>query len=318
MGANATCTDDEFLGFFDRIGPGATAKKLGINVRAVLARRRRLEGRLGRAILSPIAPGSVSVKITDFPEHVSLKVRDGVVLIGSDLHIWPGERSTAIRAFIKLIRKLKPQVVILNGDVLDFPRISRHAPIGWEKNPAPAAEIEAAQDILHDIEQAAGPGIKKVWPLGNHDARFESQIAQHNPEYANVKGIHLSDHFPNWEKCWLALINEDVAVKHRFKSGIHAPHNNTLWSGRTFVTGHLHSQKVMPITDYNGTRYGVDTGCMADIYGSQFRNYMEENPRSWRAGFGVFTFRGGILMPPELVTVFDKNRVTFRGELIEV
>lgn len=292
---------------------------LGLAERTVHRRRRAAEQRLGEVIISPtITGGSFRNRDQDYPEALQVDIQNGVALIGSDAHIWPGERSTAIRAFIHFIKELRPKAVILNGDVLDFPRISRHAPIGWEKNPQPAAELEAAQDILHDIEQACGRGVRKIWPLGNHDARFESHVAQHCPEYANVHGIHLSDHFGLWECCWLAMINDNVAVKHRFKSGIHAPHNNTLWSGKTMVTGHLHSQKVYPLTDYNGTRYGVDTGCMADIYAAAFRNYTEESPRNWRAGFGVFTFKNGFLLPPELVTVIDKKHVAFRGELIKV
>jgi hypothetical protein len=48
--------------------------------------------------------------------------------------------------------------------------------------------------------------------------------------------------------------------KHRMKGGIHAAHNNTLHAGTTMVTGHLHSVKVTPFSDYNGTRWDVDTG----------------------------------------------------------
>jgi hypothetical protein len=32
----------------------------------------------------------------------------------------------------------------------------------------------------------------------------------------------------------------------------------------------------------------------------------------------VLTYRNGLLLYPELVTVWDANRVQFRGELIEV
>jgi len=308
---------DEFIEIFNTVGPHATSRRTGVTIRRVYERARTLR-RQGFNLTSPMRPGGVPTDQIDYPEHIALTIQNGNVLIGSDAHIWPGPPSTAIRAFIKLIKDLKPKAVILNGDVLDFPRISRHAPIGWEKNPKPAEEIEAAQDILHEIEQEAGRGVQKIWPLGNHDARFESQIAQHCPEYAKIKGIHLSDHFPAWQCCWLTMINDDVAVKHRMRGGIHATHNNVLWSGKTTVTGHLHSQKVTPFTDYNGTRYGVDTGCMADIYSPAFRNYMEEGPRNWRSGFGVLTFKDGFLLPPELVTVIDKTHVAFRGSLIKV
>jgi hypothetical protein len=106
-------------------------------------------------------------------------------------------------------------------------------------------------------------------------------------------------------------------VKHRFRAGVHAPWNNTVNSGKSIVTGHIHSAKVTPMTDYNGTRYGVDTGVMADTYGRQFA-YLEDNPRNWVSGFGVLTFSDGKLLFPELVTKWDDKTVQFRGELIRV
>jgi hypothetical protein len=83
------------------------------------------------------------------------------------------------------------------------------------------------------------------------------------------------------------------------------------------VTGHLHSSKVTPYTDYNGTRYGVDTGCLADPYGPQFE-YTEDNPRNWRSGFAVLRFHEGKLLQPQLVIVHDSNHVDYCGQLIKV
>jgi hypothetical protein len=84
------------------------------------------------------------------------------------------------------------------------------------------------------------------------------------------------------------------------------------------VTGHLHSAKVTPYTDYRGIRYGVDTGCLADTYHDAFQGYLEDNPRDWRAGFCILTFVDGVLLMPELVLVYDETHVQFRGALYEV
>jgi hypothetical protein len=125
--------------------------------------------------------------------------------------------------------------------------------------------------------------------------------------------VHLKDNFPKWEPCWASFINSDVVVKHRYKSGRHAPENNTLWAGRTMVTGHLHAMKVEPLSDYNGTRWGVDCGTMADPYGPQFYNYTEMNPLNWRSGFVLLTFKKGKLIWPEPIWVSGPGTVQFRG-----
>jgi hypothetical protein len=250
-------------------------------------------------------------------------VSNGIVLIGSDAHIWPAQDQTpAMRAFIKFSggdHLNKPvKAIILNGDVVDLPQISRHPPIGWDRHPEVADEINAAQHQLKIIEQAAPRGAKLVWTLGNHDARFETRLATVAPEYRGLRGFALKYYFPKWAPCWSVWINNDVVVKHRYKGGSHAPHNNAVSSGKNIVTGHLHSAKVTPVTDYNGTRYGVDTGCLADPSAQAFVDYTEDGPLNWRSGFGVLTFRNGKLLPPELVTVWDQKHVTFRGEIIPV
>lgn len=313
----AKLTDAEFIRQFEKLGPLELATALNISKRNVYARRKMLEGRYRRQIRAPDAIRNTRVA-EDHAAILNYKVDNGVVLIGSDAHIWPGPMSTAMRALVKFCKELRPRMVIMNGDVMDFPQVSRHPPIGWEGHPEIAEEIESAQEQLHKIELAVTRSCDLVWTLGNHDGRFETRLATVAKEYARLNGFHLKDYFPVWSACWRCDINDDVVVKHRHKGGIHATHNSTLWAGKTTITGHLHSQKVAPFTDYNGTRWGVDSGCLADPAAKAFLDYTEANPLNWRSGFAVLTFVGGKLLPPELVTVWDQKSVVFRGEIVRV
>jgi hypothetical protein len=253
------------------------------------------------------------------PQRILVDIDDGVALVGSDGHYWPGAASPAHRAFVKFCSDLQPKLIVMNGDAFDGARVSRHPPIGWENRPQVIEELEACQLRLGEIEEAAPAKAKLTWNLGNHDGRFETRLATLAPEYARINGFHLKDHFSErWQPGWSTWINDDVVVKHRWKGGIHATHNNAMGSGKTMVTGHLHSAKVTPYTDYNGTRWGVDTGCLASPDGPQFTDYTEDNPKNWIAGFGVLTFHKGQLLPPELVTVWDNTSVVFRGQIIKV
>lgn len=247
-----------------------------------------------------------------------LSVGNGVVLIGSDAHYWPGRVSTAHRAFCKLARELRPVAVVMNGDGFDGGTISRFPRIGWDRKPTVQDELKACKERMGEMEEAAG--TKSLWwPLGNHDSRFETFLAAKASEYEGVEGFQLKHHFPLWTPCWSVWINNEVVVKHRFKGGIHATHQNTMTAGKTMVTGHLHSLKATPYTDYNGTRWGVDTGTLAEVAGPQFVDYTEDNPLNWRAGFVVLTFWNGQLLDPELVRVMDEEQrqVVFRGQVIE-
>jgi hypothetical protein len=316
--ALATISDQDFITAYEKYGPLELARRLGHAKRSVYDRRESLENKYKRSIHAPSdSIGNHSTRPQQYPHRIELEVLDGTVLVGSDAHIWPGPRTTAMRGFIKFAKELKPKAVILNGDVTDFPQISKHDPIGWESWPTVQQEVEAAQDVLGDIEKASGRA-QKIWTLGNHDARFEKRLAIAAPEYAKITGLHLRDHFPLWAPCWSTWINDDVVIKHRFKGGDHAPWNNVIKSGKHIVTAHLHSAKVMPFTDYNGTRYGVDDGCLADPQHKAFVNYTEDNPKNWRSGFCVLTFKDGKLLQPQLALVHGEKHIDYCGDLISV
>lgn len=304
--------DVDFKKQFTEIGPNAMARATGMNIANIFARRRAIEHREGIILHAPKNGGHVE-QLSNHPAVINLQLQDGHILIGSDSHYYPGIVSTAHNAFLEFAREYKPKVIIKNGDEADFPQISRHAPIGWESRPKLAEEIDNLKAMLSEIEKVS-PKSRRVWPLGNHDARFETRLATVAPEYANVHGVHLKDNFPKWEPCWAAFLNNDTVIKHRMKGGIHATRNNTLNAGRTMVTGHLHSLKVTPLSDYNGTRWGVDCGTMADPYGPQFYNYTEIGPLDWRSGFVLLTVAKGKLLWPEPIWVSGPNRVQFRGK----
>ena len=312
--------DDVFVRDFEALGARKFATKHGMRERDVYSRRVRLENKLKRQITPPPDKRNTRRNVAH-PQRIDVEIKDGVILVGSDAHYYPGDPSVAHCALIKFCKKFSPRVVVLNGDVIDAGTISRFPAIGWENKPKLVDEIGAAQKRTREIKEAS-PGADLIWTLGNHDGRFETRLATVAPEYAGVYGVHLKDHFPDFLPCWSVWVNPEKygapVIKHRFKGGIHATHNNTMWAGRTIITGHLHSLKVTPFTDYNGTRWGVDTGTMADIYGPQFTDYLEDNPRNWRSGLAVLTFKDGELLDPELVRVWDEKRIVFRGELINV
>lgn len=632
-------SDDDFRTMFEALGATKMAQEIGVTKRAVEQRRVRLEDKTGQQVK---APKRTTRLVNQFrPNWIELDVDDGVVLIGSDAHIWPGKVTTAWRAFEKFTKDLQPKIVIMNGDVIDGAKISRHPPINWERQPNLVEEIEAAAALLDNLERLAPPGCELLWPCGNHDclddktevltkygwkkyeeisdddhvlslcddtalwakidekvsfpylgrmrriektrmsmsvtpnhrilldrfdwrscryeireyikadqlpysfdmpvsgcvknegvnlkddeirlaawiltdgslprsaaaqiyqskqketqeiadllnrlglkfsiytrnreacvicgreaigeplpsntfnipvchreyirrivpnkqelpawanhitseqfavlldtlidgdgvwdgnkenktcavlygikqfldsvqavavchgwrsrikkdtkggyrlclakakklritkpewfeefyagtvwclrvptgnfmvrrngcafftgnSRLETRLATVAPEYAKLKGVHLKDHFGDrWRPCYSAIINDDVVVKHRYKGGVHALHNSVLWAGKTMITGHLHSLNVRAFTDYNGTRFGVDTGTLSEPYLPQFQ-YVEDNPVNWRSGFVVLTFIDGELQWPEVVNVVSEGVVGFRGQHIHV
>jgi predicted phosphodiesterase len=301
-------SDEDFIAAWNRLGsPALVSQELGLDIRGVYNRRSNLEKMRGLSLPTR----SASTIIPENRRVITHEIQNGNILIASDCHYWPGEETVAHKAFVKLINDMKASVTVLNGDVFDGAQVSRHPPLMGVTTPTPKQEIEACQDRLSEIANAS-KNAKKFFTFGNHDTRLFSRLAANTPELTDM--MSLFDYFPGWQTCWRVDINDDIAVKHRWHNGIHATWNNVLKSGKTLISGHLHQLRVTPFSDYNGRRYGVDSGTLAEPYGDQF-TYTEANPVNWCSGFAVLTIKDGKLLPPELCEVID-GVAYFRGKEI--
>lgn len=315
-------TDSEFLEAWHTHKSVATMARLtGLSERSIYNRRRRLEGKLGEPLLVDKPKLAHAGLRGNNSVRSELGILNGTVLVFSDAHFWPGIHTTAYRGLLWAIKEMQPVAVVANGDIFDGASISRHPSIGYSSEPTVIEELKACEIAMGAIEEAAKAArhnVKLIWPLGNHDARYEMRLAANAPQYAGVKYFSLKDWFPAWTPCWTCWPTDDVVIKHRWKGGIHATHGNTSMSGKSMITGHLHSLKVTPYSDYNGTRYGVDTGTLAETDGPQFVQYLEDSPTNWRSGFAVLNFHDGKLLWPEIVHKWDDDHIEFRGQVIKV
>lgn len=250
---------------------------------------------------------------------VVLPALDGCVLIVSDAHYRPGTPvSRAHRAAVWFAKTYKPFAVVNNGDAADLSRISRWGFSSYESmhaEPTVGEELAEVSVRLEEFEDI--PEVQWcTWNLGNHDARFETWLAKHAAQYGEVYGFALKDHFQGWIPAWETIIGEGpdaVHIKHRFKSGAYAARNNALHAGRSYVTGHLHRLYAMPITNLNGTHWGIEAGTLAEIDSKTF-HYTELNPVDWQSGFAVLHFQNGKLSGHEFCNAMPDGRVLFRGQ----
>ena len=227
-------------------------------------------------------------------------------IIGSDLHVWDGDPTLIYKAFVKVAKSLKVDGIILNGDIIDGARISRHPSIRGSKAPKIEKEIDTAKKWLRLL-----PNVKyKLWTLGNHDIRIDNYIAANASELDGYI-LSLHKHFTDWDFSFAFEIN-GTEVRHRFRAGIHSGYNNTLHSGINIITGHTHQLQVTAMRDRRGSRWGVETGMMADPTGPQFQ-YSEGTPSRSQQGFVVISFdEDGTMFPPELCEMIN-GRPVFRG-----
>jgi hypothetical protein len=288
------------------------------NVRSVYIRRKALEARHKISLDANSGTFTPTRLITPGNMRRELEIDFGMVVVFSDAHFWPDEPTPAYRALLRFLEIYKQDIVCVvnNGDAFDGASISRFPSINFNKLPSVKEELEACQIALTEIEKRVLKQTPLIWPMGNHDARYEQLIVNKAPELQGLKGTQLRDYFPLWQPCYSFWINRNTVIKHRYKGGAMAGRNNTIHGGINFVTGHTHVGAVNLFTDYNGTRYGVQTGTLANPLGRQFE-YAEDNPKDWMAGFAVLTFYEGKLLMPELVQLYDDDHFEFRGEVHE-
>jgi hypothetical protein len=261
------------------------------------------------------SPATAVLQRSRHGARVHVPIEDGRIFVLSDAHYWRGTPSLAHRAAVYLARQLRPYAIINNGDSLDGSSISRYEPtsfVNLRNRLTVAEELETNVRHLRDFEQM--DFVKwRIWNMGNHDARFETILSTKVPQFAGVKGFTLKEHFPGWLPAWSTWIGDEVVVKHRMKGGTYAANNNTLYAGRSIVTGHDHQLWCKALTDYNGTRWGMDAGTLQDVWAEPFLDYTEDNAVNWQSGFIILHFFGGRFAGPELVHAMPDGRVLFRG-----
>lgn len=99
---------------------------------------------------------------------------DSRALVMGDIHL-PYHSLPALEATLRHGRKQGCDVVILNGDTLDFHRLSR-----FNKDPGSRKAVEeiAAANQLLDYIDGLLPKARKIWKDGNHEERFDHYVAE--------------------------------------------------------------------------------------------------------------------------------------------
>jgi predicted phosphodiesterase len=330
-----TVDDDYFIKLWHEYkSPHKLSKVIECDISAVFRRRRRLEKKynivLEATTHDTIRKFNAEQEKQRLVERLSetkgnarrgITIENGRVIVFSDAHFYPDTETTAYLGLLEAIREFSPQVVIANGDIFDGTSISKHSRIMFQNAPTVLEELDAVTHYMGEIESASKFKSNLIHTFGNHDQRFESFLSANVPQYQNITGFSLKDHLPSWQACWSFWLNNETIVKHRLKGGAYAGYNNVKAAlGANIVTGHTHVLAVQPLTGYQKTFYGVQTGCLANPRGEQFISYLEDAPVDWRSGFCMLTFKDGRLLMPELFQVHDENEGTieFRGKVYQV
>lgn len=199
---------------------------------------------------------------------IETKLENGLVVIGSDIHI-PFQDDKAVSAFVKYCKEKQPEVVVLNGDVLDMFMLSKFTK-GEGRNPL--EEITMCQGLFESLRKAV-PNSDIYYVIGNHENRLEKYVLSKAPELASliedVFSIIKVEDF-KIRGCASVTFNGNFVCKHGTllgnKSGLSAikEMENAYMSG---ATGHCFSEDVEVLTQ-RGWKRIIDINPDRDLVGT--------------------------------------------------
>lgn len=203
------------------------------------------------------------------------KITDGTVVIASDIHI-PFQDKAAVKAFLGYVKEKQPEVIVLNGDVVDFFMLSRFTK-GEGRNPMD--EIAMCQALLGTLRNTC-PNSEIFYVIGNHSMRLEKYVLNKAPELASliedVFSIIRVDKF-DIRGCASLTVNDSFVIKHGTllgqKSGQCAikEMENAYMSG---ATGHCFSEDVEVLTPSGWKRVlDVQLGELVGTYNKQTKEF---------------------------------------------
>lgn len=199
----------------------------------------------------------------------------------SDLHL-PFTDPAALQLALQVLGAFPPEIVILNGDVLDFHGISRFSRIP-ERRAGFRREVEVDRTLFHAILERLEPA--EVWRLeGSHEFRLESYLMSRSPELFGLDALqvdhllHVADRVTYVRRVAVPVSRHErvapeldfgsLVVTHgdMFRAGPHTvqiARSMFLRLQTQAVIGHWHRSDVWEQTAYDGSVRGFwVVGCL--------------------------------------------------------
>ena len=222
-------------------------------------------------------------------------------------------------ATLSALKALRPDVVVLAGDIVDYDDIS-----SYRKLPEKRVRLDkecrfVRQRILEPLRAAVGKRTGVVYLEGNHEDRLQRYLADKAPELWGTMAdtptlLQLDSFGVDWMGRTPYWINSHLVVVHG--------HVVRKWSGHTaralvteykcsVIHGHCHRMGTYYESGANGREWvGIENGHMMDM---RTATYVAGVP-NWQAGWTWVTDHGGGTFFCEQAKVIGR-RLLFRDKV---
>lgn len=218
------------------------------------------------------------------------------IIVIPDSHIEPGQSYDRARWLGQYINEAAPDVVLHIGDLAEMGSLSTHTIIKESEYKHDVACTLGFQEVLAEAGKRGWNRARKVFLVGNHEARIHRMLEENPALHGAIDPKHLGlwefwDEVYDWEGGPTVAEIEGVRFAHYFQSrmgralsGVN--HARTLLTNnmQSSVCGHSHALSYHAIPLPNGKHiHGLVCGCFFE----QRQHWAgQSNERYWR-GFAV-------------------------------
>lgn len=242
---------------------------------------------------STIAEGLAKLRAFEENKAQPIVLTDCEVLVLSDIHL-PFHDLQSLTAAIEYGEARQPDVVLLNGDILDCYDISRF--MKEQDRPTITDEIAMGIEFLELLRQAF-PQARIIYKLGNHEERMRHYILKNAPQFGNLKALEFES-LLQFERLGIERVNREIIKAgklnilhgHEMGESVFSPVNPArgyfLKAKANTLVGHYHQSSHHSEGDLNGNKVGVwSTGCLCSLT-PEYRPFAYTK---WKHGFAYVT-----------------------------
>jgi predicted phosphodiesterase len=249
------------------------------------------------------------------------------VLVGSDFH---GQfvDPLALRVFLDVAKDVQPDTIVFNGDVTDFPQVSRFSHMPGAGSLSLQDEIDWTKKHILGATRKVAPDAAMLYVIGNHEHRLIRYLADTAPELASLRCLRWDtlfgiddldiemvfggnfmaprqrDRQDNTRRRTHAVLYDSVVVTHGRSIADNAMAAELNRWGMSGTSGHTHRPGIQTRpTHANPHLSWTSTPMMAGF--AVGKDYVD-GPSGWTMGFALFTIDvASKIVIPQLITVYE-------------
>lgn len=195
------------------------------------------------------------------------------LMVVSDIQA-PFHLPQCIALVIAYIEKFKPDMLILNGDIVDFYSASEFKKIG--RGPSRLADEIAITDaeVIEPILKAVPKGCQVIWTAGNHEFRLKRGIATFAKWLEDFPGTTIQEAFRMKERGiryvdsnsanGIFWITKNLVAMHGTYTTVYSARKYAESISKSVIFGHIHKEQYWRDTKAltGESHIAIGSGCL--------------------------------------------------------